>query len=98
MPKLGLVPYPKDELDAIHSATLKVLGNVGVKFPDKGALDALTAAGASVDYKNEVARFSENLVKDALIRAPNAVTLCGRDSSHNIRLGRMGKPISCPQE
>jgi trimethylamine--corrinoid protein Co-methyltransferase len=77
-------------LDAIHSATLKVLRNVGVKFPDKNALDALKAAGADVDYKNEVARFPENLVKDALKHAPHAVTLCGRDPSHNIRLGENG--------
>jgi len=85
VPILRLVPYPKEELDAIHSATLKVLRNVGVKFPDKSALDALKAAGADVDYKNEVARFPENIVKDALKRAPHAVTLCRRDPSHNIR-------------
>ena len=87
VPKLSLVSYPKDELDEIHSATLKVLSNVGVKFPDKSALDALRAAGADVDYKLEVARFPETVVKEALKLAPHAVTLCGRDTSHNIRLG-----------
>jgi trimethylamine--corrinoid protein Co-methyltransferase len=77
-------------LDSIHSATLKVLGNVGVKFPDKSALDALRAAGADVDYRNEVARIPEHLVKNALKLAPHAVTLYGRDSSHNVRLGENG--------
>lgn len=90
MPRLSLLPYPKDELDEIHSATLRVLGNVGVKFPDKNALDALRGAGADVDYKAEVARFPENIVKDALKRSPHAVTLCGRDPSHDIRLGENG--------
>jgi len=82
--------YPKDELDAIHSATLGVLGKVGVKFPDKGALDALEDAGAVVDRQTEVARFPETVVKEALRRAPHAVTLCGRDPQHNIRLGENG--------
>ena len=41
MPILKLAPYPREELEIIHSATLKVLRNVGVKFPDKKALEAL---------------------------------------------------------
>ena len=90
MPTVRLVPYPREELDAIHFATLKVLRNVGVKFPDKNALDALQDAGADVDFKNEISRFPESLVKDALKRAPHAVTLCGRDPSYNIRLGENG--------
>jgi trimethylamine--corrinoid protein Co-methyltransferase len=61
-----------------------------VKFPDKNALDTLRAAGADVDYKTEVARIPEHLVKSALKSAPSAVTLCGRDPSHNIRLGENG--------
>jgi trimethylamine--corrinoid protein Co-methyltransferase len=90
VPILRLVEYPRDELDTIHSATLKVLRNVGVKFPDKYALDALKSAGADIDYETEVARFPENTVRDALNRAPHVVTLCGRDPSHNIRLGENG--------
>jgi len=90
MPTLRLAPYPKEELDAIHSATLKVLRNVGVKFPDKNALDELKDAGANVDYRNQIARFPENVVKEALSRAPHAVTLCGRDPRHDIRLGENG--------
>jgi len=96
MPKLSLVPYPKDELDRIHSATLKVLANVGVKFPDKDALDALKAVGADTDYKNEIARFPEKIVKDALKHAPHAVTLYARDPTQNIRLGENGETHFMP--
>ena len=87
VPRLSLVPYPKDELYRIHSASLQVLANVGVKFPDKDALDALKTAGADVDYKNEIARFPAGLVKDSLKRSPHAVTLCARDPAQNVRLG-----------
>jgi trimethylamine--corrinoid protein Co-methyltransferase len=90
MPTLTLAPYPREELEAIDAATLRVLQNVGVKFPDNYALEALKDAGAEVDYKNELARFPENVVKEALKRAPDTVTLCGRDPSHNIRLGEGG--------
>jgi len=34
-----------------------------------------------------IARFPENVVKEALKRTPAAVTLCGRDPNHDIRLG-----------
>lgn len=58
-----------------------------MKFPDENALDVLKAAGADVDESSMVARFPEKLIKEALKSAPSAVTLCGRDPKHDIRLG-----------
>jgi len=58
-----------------------------VKFPDESALDALKAAGADVDKRNMIARFPEKLIKEALKRAPSSVTLCGRDTKKDVRLG-----------
>jgi len=62
---LRLTSYPKEDLDSMSSTSLEVLGNVGAKFPDKNALDALKVAGADVDYKNVIAQFPENVVKEA---------------------------------
>ncbi len=87
---IRLIQYPKEELDMIDSATLEVLRDVGIKFPDKDALHALKSAGADVDYKNMLARFPEDIVRDALKRAPSTVTLCGRDPKHDIHLGEGG--------
>jgi trimethylamine--corrinoid protein Co-methyltransferase len=85
----------KSELDAIHSASLDILSKVGVKFPNKDALDALRGVGAKVDRKTMVARFSEKSLSQVLKRAPKRVTLCARDSSHDLELMK-GHVHFCP--
>jgi len=85
---LRLMTYPREDLDSINSASLEVLRDVGVKFPDKNALDTLKRTGADVDYKNMIARFSESIVKEALKRAPSTVTLYAREAKHDVRLGK----------
>jgi trimethylamine:corrinoid methyltransferase-like protein len=42
-------PPPEREIDAIHEASLRVLADVGVTFPDAGAQALLSDAGAEVD-------------------------------------------------
>jgi len=84
---LRLMSFPREELDKIDSASLEVLKDVGVKFPDREALDALRGAGANVDYGNMIAKFPESMVRETLKRVPKKVTLCGRDSRHDVHLG-----------
>jgi len=93
--ELALKSMPKEELEAIHSATLDVLSRVGVKFPNSEALDALEKAGAKVDRKTMAARFSEKALKDALKRTPKRVTLCARNPARDVELMK-GKVHFCP--
>jgi len=83
---LKFVSMPKEEIEAIHGATLKVLEEVGVRFPDEDALSALESAGAIVDRKNMVARMTERIIKDALEKAPRNVVLYARDPRLNVDL------------
>ena len=85
----------KEELAAVDSASLNILSNVGVKFPNKEALDALEGIGANIDQKTMVARFSEKVLKDTLKRAPRNVTLCARDPVHDLKLMK-GHVHFCP--
>ncbi|NIR87452.1 hypothetical protein GWO13_07785 [Candidatus Bathyarchaeota archaeon] len=64
--KTKLMAMPEEELDPIHSATLNVLKEVGVKFPDETALKTLEKVGAEIDRRNMVARIPEQAVKEAL--------------------------------
>lgn len=83
---LKLMAMPKEELDSIHYATLEVLKEVGVKFPNDTALKTLENVGAEIDYNTMVARMPEQVIKEALEHAPSKVTLCARDPKRDVRL------------
>jgi len=86
---------PREELEAIHSTSLDVLSDVGVRFPDEEALDALDSLGAKVDRKTKVAYISEGVLKEALRRVPKSVTLCAREPARDVEL-RKGRVHFCP--
>ncbi|NIU91459.1 hypothetical protein GWN42_25535, partial [candidate division KSB1 bacterium] len=83
---LKLMAMPREELDSIHSATLEVLNEVGVKFPDGTALKALEDVGAEIDYNKMVARIPEQAIIEALKHTPNKITLGARDPKHDAHL------------
>lgn len=83
---IKLMAIPKEELDSIHFATLEVLKEVGVKFPDETALKVLENVGAEINYNSMIARIPEQAIKEALKHAPRKVTLCARDPKRDIHL------------
>ena len=93
--RLDLKSMPTEEVEAIHSTSIEILSKVGVKFPDKVALDALEGIGARIDRKAMVARFSEQTVREALKHVPKQVTLCARNPAHDVELMR-GDVHFCP--
>ena len=82
IPRITMAPVA--ELDAIHGATLRVLADVGVTFPDAGAQALLAAAGAAVDADSGRVRIPPQLVEEALASAPRDVLLAGRDPSLDV--------------
>jgi trimethylamine--corrinoid protein Co-methyltransferase len=83
IPRIG--PPPAAEVEAIHAASLRVLADVGVTFPDAGARALLAEAGAAVDAESGLVRIPPRLVEDALASAPRDVLLAGRDAAHDVR-------------
>ena len=81
----AITPPPAAELDAIHDASLRVLAEVGVTFPDAGALALLAEAGAIVDAETGRVRLPPRLVEEALAAAPRDVLLAGRGAEHDVR-------------
>jgi trimethylamine--corrinoid protein Co-methyltransferase len=77
-------PPPEADLDAIHEATLRLLAEVGVVFPEAEAQALLAAAGAGVDPDTGVVRLPPRLVEDALAAAPRDVLLAGRDAARDV--------------
>lgn len=65
------------ELGAIHSATLEVLSQVGIKMESPRARGYFTAAGAHVE--GEIVKIPEHIVNDAIHSAPSVLHLAARD-------------------
>ena len=74
------------ELKKIHSATLEVMENPGVKFTDKEALDIFSGAGFSVD-KDGIVRFKPQQVEEHVKKAPCRFVRKGISSKYDTDFG-----------
>lgn len=85
-------PYPPiqqfsaDEIEAIHSASLKVLSETGIKVLSAPAREYYTKAGMTLG-DDDVIHFDPDLVMELISQAPASVTLHGRTKGHNVIIG-----------
>jgi trimethylamine--corrinoid protein Co-methyltransferase len=66
----------ENDLEAIHQATLRILGEIGVILTHAGARQMLTDLGASI--KHDRLLLPPALVEDCLAKCPSQVSLSGR--------------------
>lgn len=85
IPRYGILS--QSEIDSIHQASVRVLGNVGVRIYHDVVLERLAAAGARVDRATQIARLGEQLVMDSLASAGKSYVLYGRDGTRTARFG-----------
>jgi trimethylamine--corrinoid protein Co-methyltransferase len=76
----------KDEEDLIDQQSMECLETIGVKVKSENVLKMLDKAGANVDFKTQVAKLPESLVRDALRVAPKEMTLHARDPKRDLRI------------
>jgi trimethylamine:corrinoid methyltransferase-like protein len=76
----------EDQLDQLQAATLRILDEVGVKFPSAMALQVLADHGAKVDMASQVVRFPPDLVRRALATAPRYFTMGARVPEYDLHL------------
>jgi len=86
-PVSAAMQYDAAELDALRQATLDILETVGVQFPSARALDLLAGHGVRVDRATRVARFTPELVLEAVARAPRRFALGARDPGCDLEVG-----------
>lgn len=90
----------RDDIEALHRATLHVLGKVGVDLLEPRAAQLLREAGAVPAPRGTCIRIPEGLVKDALVAVPKRWTWHAREPRHSLRVGeggrtRLGPGSSC---
>lgn len=73
--------FTDDGFQAIHQATMDVLGNYGVLIGDKEARDIFAKGGCQVDEKTFMVRIPEKVVNQALASAPSKFYLYNRDGT-----------------
>jgi trimethylamine---corrinoid protein Co-methyltransferase len=76
-----------DELEAIHSAALTILEEIGMDFLHPEARDMLRSAGATVDANSERVRFDRGMVEQSIGLAPRHFTLHGRNPARDVVIG-----------
>jgi len=81
----------REDIDAIYSAALHVLGRVGVQYRYEPTLKLLEENGCEVDYKTEIAKLPEGLVEDCLRYTPRQMVFRGRDQSKDLRVVAGGR-------
>jgi len=85
-PALNLGILSNQDVLRLHTATLDVIQNVGVRFPSKIALDIWEANGAVVDQNTSIVKAPGHLIEEALKKAPPVYTLAARDEKQDLPL------------
>jgi trimethylamine--corrinoid protein Co-methyltransferase len=80
-------PLSRQEIEAIHETSMKVLEEVGFEVREPEAFALFKKIGASVDSEKRVVYLKERMVRDLISTVPSEITLCGRKDKHNIELG-----------
>ena len=88
--RTSLPPVPvlgQDQLETIHRASLKILGDIGIEFMGEQARGLFREAGAEVDDETGRVRIEEELVAKALESAPSVFTLTPRNPDNRMEFG-----------
>ena len=72
----------------IHDSALEILESTGIRIMSSVARDSLKRAGAVVDDKTNVVKFSPDLVGSLISKAPSNYVLAGRTEEFDLPLDR----------
>ncbi len=76
----------KDEIEAIHSATLELFETIGIKIDCEETRKLLKDYGAEVDQGSDFVKFPESIVKEQLKLVPSSFKLHGPDGTYNFEI------------
>ncbi|HVI40390.1 MAG TPA: trimethylamine methyltransferase family protein, partial [Anaerovoracaceae bacterium] len=77
----------EQDIKTIHSATLSLMKNCGVRVFGAEAKEIYRNAGCIIDEDTGLIHFPEELVNDAIMKTPEHYTMCGRNPKNDFELG-----------
>jgi len=83
----------KEDVEKVHSLSLKILSNVGIKMDSKKALAILKDAGARIIPEKKRAYISPSMVEKALRDAPSSFTIYGQEEGKGLQFKRGREPL-----
>lgn len=86
VPNLRLEILSKEDVEAIHEASLKILEEVGVQVPNDDVVNALKNMGCEVDWRASIVKIPENVVVEMVEKASKSFTIYSR-SSRSVTFG-----------
>lgn len=85
-PGLKLTILSENDVLRLHTATLDIIENVGVRFPSETVLHLWESFGAEVDYQRSIVKVPGHIIEDALKECPPTYTLAARDPKQDLPL------------
>ncbi|HDP96395.1 MAG TPA: hypothetical protein ENN25_01720 [Euryarchaeota archaeon] len=76
----------KDEEEIVHAQSLKCLDDLGVAIQSPSVLKMLDDNGANIDSKKGIAKIPEDMVNEAIKKAPKSIRLGARDPKRDLLL------------
>ncbi|MBU1158061.1 MAG: trimethylamine methyltransferase family protein [Candidatus Thermoplasmatota archaeon] len=73
----------KDEEDFVHAKSVEWLEDIGVMVKSQKIVELLAAEGAVVDKSKGIVKLPEDMIKDAVAKAPKKIMQCGRDPKND---------------
>lgn len=84
----------REDLQAIHDASIRVLDNTGITVQHSEGLDILAEAGADVDWDTQRVKISEDLIQRCLATTPSKLVFGARNPSMDINIGHGLLPVT----
>ncbi|MFX1458982.1 MAG: trimethylamine methyltransferase family protein, partial [Promethearchaeota archaeon] len=78
--------FSKDEIQEIHSASIQLLTDVGMKIDAQDTRNLLKENGAEVDNESGFVKFSESLIREKLKIVPDHFRLYGPNGKFNFEV------------
>src|SRR4030066_264364 len=76
----------KEEESLVDQQSMECLETIGVKVKSESVLRMLDKAGAHVDFKSQIAKIPEGMIRESLKTVPKKMTLHARDSKNDLRI------------
>ena len=75
-----------EQLDQLQEATLRIMEEIGVRFPSDKALAILADHGAHIDRATQIVKIPRDLVSRALATLPRYFHMGARDPAFDLHL------------
>ena len=95
MSRATFAVFEKDELDCLHHAAVRVLGETGIQVGSEKALALLREAGAGVDSNSRIAKIPEALISEAIRNSSKQFVLGSRDGTRDLEIPARNRPFIC---